>query len=237
MRANGRINTTSGHKTPIQDDVLSLPLSASSPSFAEQKKAVAALPAAESPDEPLWLHDDKGSVTRHEESLSALPTLGEQDNTTDNQSSKSQVFSQGVLPTMDVLEHDKENNKRSAEWVAMGASQTGQLLSAEDTSAAALGYARSLGENVLNQQVNDWLNMVSHARIQFSSDKASDVDVLVPLVDTPESLLFSQIGLRANKERTTTNLGLGYRQHQDGWMWGGTASMIMISREATPVWD
>ncbi|WP_205516766.1 inverse autotransporter beta domain-containing protein, partial [Morganella morganii] len=22
------------------------------------------------------------------------------------------------------------------------------------------------------------------------------------------------------EERTTTNLGLGYRQYEDGWMWG-----------------
>ncbi|HDF2343442.1 TPA: inverse autotransporter beta domain-containing protein, partial [Morganella morganii] len=43
---------------------------------------------------------------------------------------------------------------------------------------------------------------------------------LVPLIDNPNSLFFSQIGLRANEERTTTNLGLGYRQYEDGWMWG-----------------
>ena len=98
---------------------------------------------------------------------------------------------------------------------------------------ASLGYVRGIGENLLNQQVNDWLNQVGHARIQFGSNKTGDADVLVPLVDNPNSLFFSQIGLRANEERTTTNLGLGYRQYEDGWMWGLTAFMTTISPAVT----
>ncbi|EJD6040696.1 inverse autotransporter beta domain-containing protein, partial [Morganella morganii] len=141
---------------------------------------------------PVSVHDN---TVRQDDILSALPTLG--------------------LP-----DSPDENNEQPAARVAAGVSQAGQLLSADDVTEASLGYVRSIGENLLNQQVNDWLNQVGHARIQFGSNKTGDADVLVPLVDNPNSLFFSQIGLRANEERTTTNLGLGYRQYEDGWMWG-----------------
>ncbi|HHN8460775.1 TPA: inverse autotransporter beta domain-containing protein, partial [Morganella morganii] len=141
---------------------------------------------------PVSVHDN---TVRQDDILSALPTLG--------------------LP-----DSPDENNEQPAARVAAGVSQAGQLLSADDVTEASLGYVRSIGENLLNQQVNDWLNQVGHARIQFGSNKTGDADVLVPLIDNPNSLFFSQIGLRANEERTTTNLGLGYRQYEDGWMWG-----------------
>ncbi|MEM8010392.1 invasin domain 3-containing protein [Morganella morganii subsp. sibonii] len=138
----------------------------------------------------------RDNTVRTDDIFSALPTLG--------------------LPDISPEDEAAQNESR---W-AGNASQAGQILSSEDAVDASLGYVRGIGENLLNQQVNDWLNQVGHARIQFGSNKTGDADVLVPLIDNPNSLLFSQIGLRANEERTTTNLGLGYRQYEDGWMWG-----------------
>ncbi|WP_420178045.1 invasin domain 3-containing protein [Morganella morganii] len=137
----------------------------------------------------------------------------------DNTVRTDDIFS--ALPTLGLpdISPEDEAAKNEARW-AGNASQAGQILSSEDAVDASLGYVRGIGENLLNQQVNDWLNQVGHARIQFGSNKTGDADVLVPLVDNPNSLFFSQIGLRANEERTTTNLGLGYRQYEDGWMWG-----------------
>ncbi|MEM8366047.1 invasin domain 3-containing protein, partial [Morganella morganii] len=137
----------------------------------------------------------------------------------DNTVRTDDVFS--ALPTLGLPDTSPEDDaaKNEARW-AGNASQAGQILSSEDAVDASLGYVRGIGENLLNQQVNDWLNQVGHARIQFGSNKTGDADVLVPLIDNPNSLFFSQIGLRANEERTTTNLGLGYRQYEDGWMWG-----------------
>ncbi|WP_202215100.1 inverse autotransporter beta domain-containing protein, partial [Klebsiella pneumoniae] len=136
----------------------------------------------------------------------------------DNTVRTDDVFS--ALPTLGLPDTSPEDDaaKNEARW-AGNASQAGQILSSEDAVDASLGYVRGIGENLLNQQVNDWLNQVGHARIQFGSNKTGDADVLVPLIDNPNSLFFSQIGLRANEERTTTNLGLGYRQYEDGWMW------------------
>lgn len=138
----------------------------------------------------------RDNTVRTDDIFSALPTLG--------------------LPDISPEDEAAQNEAR----LAGNASQAGQILSSEDAVDASLGYVRGIGENLLNQQVNDWLNQVGHARIQFGSNKTGDADVLVPLVDNPNSLFFSQIGLRANEERTTTNLGLGYRQYEDGWMWG-----------------
>ncbi|WP_195432104.1 Ig-like domain-containing protein, partial [Morganella morganii] len=137
----------------------------------------------------------------------------------DNTVRTDDIFS--ALPTLGLpdISPEDEAAQNEARW-AGNASQAGQILSSEDAVDASLGYVRGIGENLLNQQVNDWLNQVGHARIQFGSNKTGDADVLVPLVDNPNSLFFSQIGLRANEERTTTNLGLGYRQYEDGWMWG-----------------
>ncbi|MGJ7119363.1 inverse autotransporter beta domain-containing protein, partial [Morganella morganii] len=125
-----------------------------------------------------------------------------------------------ALPALGLPDSPADSGESAEIRAAQRASQAGQLLSADDVTEASLGYVRSIGENLLNQQVNDWLNQVGHARFQFGSNKTGDADLLVPLIDNPNSLLFSQIGLRANEERTTTNLGLGYRQYEDGWMWG-----------------
>ncbi|OBU10829.1 Ig-like domain-containing protein [Morganella psychrotolerans] len=137
----------------------------------------------------------------------------------DNTVRTDDIFS--ALPTMGLPDISPEDDAAASEakW-AGNASQAGQILSSDDAVNASVGYARSLGENLLNQQVNDWLNQVGHARIQFGSNKTGDADLLIPLVDNPNSLLFSQFGIRANDERTTTNLGLGYRQYEEGWMWG-----------------
>ncbi|OBU10409.1 inverse autotransporter beta domain-containing protein [Morganella psychrotolerans] len=137
----------------------------------------------------------------------------------DNTVRTDDIFS--ALPTMGLPDISPEDEAAASEakW-AGNASQAGQILSSDNAVDASVGYARSLGENLLNQQVNDWLNQVGHARIQFGSNKTGDADLLIPLVDNPNSLLFSQFGIRANDERTTTNLGLGYRQYEEGWMWG-----------------
>ncbi|GAA0341656.1 invasin-like inverse autotransporter protein [Morganella psychrotolerans] len=137
----------------------------------------------------------------------------------DNTVRTDDIFS--ALPTMGLPDISPEDEAAASEakW-AENTSQAGQILSADDSVDASLGYVRSLGENLLNQQVNDWLNQVGHARVQLGSNKTGDADLLLPLIDNPNSLLFSQFGIRANDERTTTNLGLGYRQYEDGWMWG-----------------
>ncbi|MFV9996966.1 MAG: inverse autotransporter beta domain-containing protein [Arsenophonus endosymbiont of Dermacentor nuttalli] len=127
-----------------------------------------------------------------------------------------------TLPTLS--SNDSEQNSPTVvsteQQIAQNISQLAQTLSTDDAIKAYMSYARSIGENLVNQKIHDWLSQLGNARVQINSNKTADVDLLVPLVDKPNSLLFSQIGIRANDHRNTTNLGVGYRQYQDAWMWG-----------------
>lgn len=125
-----------------------------------------------------------------------------------------------ALPNLGLPDEPKETEKSGEAYVAEGASKAGQILSNEDAIDASVGYARSLGENLVNQQINDWLNQYGKARVNLSSDKQIDADFLLPLIDTSNRIVFSQAGIRSTEDRNITNVGLGYRQYQDGWMWG-----------------
>ncbi|MFS1538753.1 MAG: Ig-like domain-containing protein [Candidatus Phlomobacter fragariae] len=127
-----------------------------------------------------------------------------------------------TLPTLGI--NDNEPNSQAVvsnkQQMVQNISQLAQTLSTDDAIKAYMRYARSIGENLVNQKIHDWLSQFGNARVQINSNKTGDVDLLVPVVDKPNSLLFSQIGIRANDHRNTTNLGVGYRQYQDAWMWG-----------------
>ncbi|CAK9885506.1 MAG: Intimin [Candidatus Erwinia impunctatus] len=125
-----------------------------------------------------------------------------------------------ALPSLGSSELVRENAATLDTMMAQGASQTAQLLSTQNAVDASINYARGIGENLVNQQINDWLSQLGRARVQFGSNKTGDADLLIPLLDNPNSLFFTQQGIRANEDRTTVNLGLGYRQYEDGWMWG-----------------
>ncbi|MDO6405089.1 inverse autotransporter beta domain-containing protein [Pantoea phytobeneficialis] len=90
--------------------------------------------------------------------------------------------------------------------------------------------ARQFGQNQLNsmagQQAESWLNgFGGSSRVSISSDKNFSNynyagDVLVPLWDSRDFMIFSQLGARHADERTTGNIGFGSRYFVDGWMLG-----------------
>ncbi|WP_049615246.1 inverse autotransporter beta domain-containing protein, partial [Yersinia pekkanenii] len=117
-------------------------------------------------------------------------------------------------PNQDTLRSDGENR------LASGAIQAGTLFSGEQKSEAAINYARSIGEGLINQQVNDWLNQYGNAKVSLGTQQNLSGDLLVPFYETDKSLVFSQLGARTHQDRNTVNLGVGYRQYQDDWMLG-----------------
>lgn len=131
------------------------------------------------------------------------------------------VFDSGSLPSLGSVDISDEKENAEAR-MAQGAVFAGQTLFNGDVNAidASIDYARGIGENILNQEVNDWLNQFGNARFSFGSNKTGDADLLVPIIDNPNSIVFTQIGIRSNEDRSTTNVGLGYRQYQTDWMWG-----------------
>ncbi|WP_380184896.1 inverse autotransporter beta domain-containing protein, partial [Kalamiella sp. sgz302252] len=106
--------------------------------------------------------------------------------------------------------------------LASAAVQAGTLL-AEDSSEAGINYARSLGEGLINQQINDWLNQYGNARVSVGTQRTFSGDMLVPVYETDSSLFFTQLGGRTNQERNTLNLGLGYRWYPGDWLLGVNA--------------
>ncbi|WON77902.1 Ig-like domain-containing protein [Serratia sp. UGAL515B_01] len=112
------------------------------------------------------------------------------------------------------------NNDEPTNSLASGAMQVGSLLSSENKAEATINYARSIGEGLINQQVNDWLNQFGNAKVSFGTDKKISGDILIPLHDSVQNILFSQIGTRHSQDRNTANLGLGYRQYLNDWLLG-----------------
>ncbi|MGK0739928.1 Ig-like domain-containing protein, partial [Yokenella regensburgei] len=123
----------------------------------------------------------------------------------------------GALPKM---QEDKPADTRSGA-LASGAMQAGSLLSGDDRTDAAINYAKGIGEGLINQKVNDWLNQFGNAKISLGTDGQFSGDMLIPLHDTDRNLLFTQLGARRGQERNLVNVGAGYRAYTDDWMLGG----------------
>ncbi|OAT58235.1 Ig-like domain-containing protein [Obesumbacterium proteus ATCC 12841] len=98
--------------------------------------------------------------------------------------------------------------------------QAGQILSSENITNSSINYAKSVGEGLINQQINDWLNQKGTARVSVTSDSKISGDMLLPVIGNNDSLLFTQLGMHGNEDRNTANLGLGYRQYIGDWMYG-----------------
>ncbi|WNN54811.1 inverse autotransporter beta domain-containing protein (plasmid) [Hafnia alvei] len=93
-----------------------------------------------------------------------------------------------------------------------------------------------MGEGLINQQVNDWLNQYGNAKVSLGTHQNLSGDILVPVYETDQNLVFSQVGARTNQDRNTVNLGFGYRQYLNDWMFGvSTPSMTMTTRKKTSV--
>ncbi|WP_277973321.1 Ig-like domain-containing protein [Pantoea agglomerans] len=110
-----------------------------------------------------------------------------------------------------------------AQKVAGYASQIGGFLAHNPGSDAAASMATGEASGALQQ----WLGRFGTARIQLNMDRHgnwnhSSGDLLVPLYDNGQSLLFFQGGIRRPSDRLTGNLGYGVRTFWDsGWMYGG----------------
>ncbi|TBL48300.1 hypothetical protein EYY98_19495 [Obesumbacterium proteus] len=168
-----------------------------SPLITKEKKNLPALtttPEFQSlfPPETTPTPSAPASITP-EQPLSNLPSLG------------SDAASRDSAPTADLTGN---------------AMQAGQILSSDNVTNASINYAKSIGEGLINQQINDWLNQKGTARVSVGSDNKIAGDMLLPIIGNNDSLFFSQVGLHGNEDRNTANLGLGYRQYIGDWMYG-----------------
>ena len=141
------------------------------------------------------------------------PTLGSQsivDNTANN--------------TIPSLGSDNTASPKSApapdSTMSDNAMQAGKILSSDNIANSSINYAKSVGEDLINQQINDWLNQKGTARVSVESDNKIAGDMLLPIIGNNDKLLFTQLGMHGNEDRNTANLGLGYRQYIGDWIYG-----------------
>ncbi|EJO8884970.1 inverse autotransporter beta domain-containing protein [Escherichia coli] len=110
--------------------------------------------------------------------------------------------------------------------VAQTAMEAGRVLQGSNSGDAARQLLTSQASGQAADAVTQWLNQFGTAKTQLSMDsdfslKGSSLDVLLPLYNTPKNVLFTQLGMRDNDGRFTTNAGLGHRYFTDnGWMLG-----------------
>ncbi len=110
--------------------------------------------------------------------------------------------------------------------VAQTAMEAGRVLQGNNSGDAARQVLTSQVSGQTADAVTQYLNQFGTAKAQLSVDsdfslKGSSLDVLLPLYNTPKNVLFTQLGMRDNDGRFTTNAGLGHRHFTDnGWMLG-----------------
>ncbi|EIK0878111.1 inverse autotransporter beta domain-containing protein [Escherichia coli] len=110
--------------------------------------------------------------------------------------------------------------------VAQTAMEAGRVLQGNNSGDAARQVLTSQVSGQTADAVTQYLNQFGTAKAQLSVDsdfslKGSSLDVLLPLYNSPKNVLFTQLGMRDNDGRFTTNAGLGHRHFTDnGWMLG-----------------
>ncbi|MDL4915034.1 MAG: inverse autotransporter beta domain-containing protein [Enterobacterales bacterium endosymbiont of Blomia tropicalis] len=110
--------------------------------------------------------------------------------------------------------------------VAGLASQIGTFFSGHPDGDAAASLARGMATGKATGEIQQWLSRFGTARVQLDADKNlslrnSSFDMLVPLWERQDRLLFAQGSLHRTDDRTQANLGMGLRTFQRDWMAGG----------------
>ncbi|WP_049778768.1 inverse autotransporter beta domain-containing protein [Erwinia tasmaniensis] len=106
------------------------------------------------------------------------------------------------------------------------ASRAGAFLSDNPNGDAALSLARGEVTAEASGQLQQWLNQFGTARVQLDADehfsfKNSQFDLLAPLYEQKDSLIFTQGSLHRTDDRTQVNLGFGLRYFAPSYMLGG----------------
>jgi len=118
----------------------------------------------------------------------------------------------------------------SADRSQVGAgSNTAPVMSYDGTGGNATGMATGIASFAVGDAVEQWLHQYGTAQMDLRTDtrlsslEGSSLDLLIPLLDTPKDVFFTQGGVRYHDDHITTNLGLGHRHFIVGWMLGYNA--------------
>ncbi|ELF0847164.1 inverse autotransporter beta domain-containing protein [Salmonella enterica] len=119
-----------------------------------------------------------------------------------------------------------EEGDEQTQKVAGYASQAGSFLSGSAKSDAAASMARGMATGEAGGALQQWLSHFGTARVQLDADKNfslknSQFDLLMPLYDEGNNVVFTQGSLHRTDDRTQANLGAGLRHFTPTYMVGG----------------
>ncbi|HFQ9142145.1 TPA: inverse autotransporter beta domain-containing protein [Enterobacter cancerogenus] len=128
-------------------------------------------------------------------------------------------------PANDIAE---QNSDKQAQKVAGYASQAGSFLSSGAGGDAAASMARGMATGEAGGALQQWLSRFGTARVQLDADKNfslknSRFDLLLPLYEQQDRIVFTQGSLHRTDSRTQANLGAGIRHFYDSWMFGANS--------------
>ncbi|QLR74062.1 inverse autotransporter beta domain-containing protein [Citrobacter freundii] len=132
------------------------------------------------------------------------------------------------LPSVD---NEREKN------IAGIASRAGSFLANNPDTDAAVALGNSMATTAASSEVQELLNRFGTARVQLETDKKlslknSQLDLLVPLYDRGDRVVFTQGSLHRTDDRNQSNLGVGIRHFISDYMLGvNTFGDYDLSRE------
>ncbi|MDN8559081.1 inverse autotransporter beta domain-containing protein, partial [Citrobacter werkmanii] len=109
--------------------------------------------------------------------------------------------------------------------IAGMAQQAGSFLASDPNGDAALGMAKGALTSKANDEINHWLSHFGTARVQLGVDdefslKDSSLDLLIPVWERKDDLVFTQGSIHRTDDRTQANLGAGLRHFERDYMVG-----------------
>ncbi|MFT2798922.1 inverse autotransporter beta domain-containing protein [Serratia sp. N21D137] len=99
------------------------------------------------------------------------------------------------------------------------------VIAADNSSFAAASAAKGYVQGQVNKSVESLMSPFGTTRVQLNMNDpgrfdGSALDILIPLHDVNDTLMFTQLGVRNKDGRTTLNAGLGGRIDYNNWLLG-----------------
>ncbi|WP_429058632.1 inverse autotransporter beta domain-containing protein, partial [Aeromonas jandaei] len=110
-----------------------------------------------------------------------------------------------------------------ASQAALVVSELGNVISNENAGEAGKERATSFGVSVANSAVNKWLQQFGTASFSIDANGSGSFDFLLPVFDSQDWVVYSQLGSRTDDERSYMNFGVGVRYFMPGLMLGGNS--------------
>ncbi|EJW4753699.1 inverse autotransporter beta domain-containing protein, partial [Salmonella enterica] len=132
------------------------------------------------------------------------------------------------LPAVRWEDEDKEALEKigsQEKKLANLASQAGSFMSSNPKGDAVTSLFRRMATDEVGNSIQQWLSQFGTVQIQLDLDKNlslknSQIDLLVPLYEQKDKLVFNQGSLHRTDDRMQSNLGLGYRWFNNDYMVG-----------------